>query len=102
MAWAFALSFVLLSIVGLVRQRLRSHLLEQQRDLESIRALHWQQFEQLAGEAFHRQGYRVEERGGAAPDGGVDLVLFKEGKKAVVQCKRWKTKQVGLAHRLRE
>jgi restriction system protein len=97
MAWAFALPFVFLSIVALVRQQLRSHLLDQQRDLYSIRALHWQEFEQLVGEAFRRQGYRVAERGGAAPDGGVDLVLFKEGKKAVVQCKRWKTKQVGVA-----
>jgi len=88
MAWAFAIPFVFLSIVALVRRYLRRRLLDEQRDLNSIRALHWQEFEQLVGEAFRRQGYRVAERGGAAPDGGVDLVLLKDGKKTVVQCKR--------------
>jgi restriction system protein len=97
MAWAFALPFVFLSIGALIRRHMRGRLLDQQRDLESIRALHWQEFEQLVGEAFRRQGYRVAERGGAAPDGGVDLVLLRNGKKTVVQCKRWKTKQVGVA-----
>jgi restriction system protein len=87
-AWAFAIPFVFLSIVALVRRYLRRRLLDEQRDLNSIRALHWQEFEQLVGEAFRRQGYRVAERGGAAPDGGVDLVLLKDGKKTVVQCKR--------------
>ena len=86
-----------LSIVALFRRYIRRRLLEQQSDLDSIRALRWQEFEQLVGEAFRRQGYRVTERGGAAPDGGVDLVLLKDGRKTVVQCKRWKTKQVGVA-----
>jgi restriction system protein len=96
-AWVFALPFALLSIGVLVRDVLRGRLLDGQRDLESVRALRWQEFEHLVGEAFRRQGFRVEERGGAAPDGGVDLVLFRDGRKTVVQCKRWRTKQVGVA-----
>jgi restriction system protein len=97
MAWAFALPFALISVGALIGKRKRARLLDQQRDIASIRRLHWREFEHLVGEAFRRQGYGVAERGGSAPDGGVDLVLLKDGKKTVVQCKRWKTKQVGVA-----
>jgi restriction system protein len=48
------------------------------------------------GEAYRRQGYVVEEtRAGA--DGGVDLVLHRGDEKTLVQCKRWKTREVGVA-----
>ena len=51
----------------------------------------------MVGEAFRRQGYAVEERGGSSPDGGVDLVLRKGGQKTIVQCKHWKSQQVGVS-----
>lgn len=35
--------------------------------------------------------------GGNRPDGGVDLVLKKGGRRYLVQCKHWKTWQVGVA-----
>lgn len=38
----------------------------------------------------------VEERGGSSPDGGIDLVLWKGGRKTVVQCKHWQARQVGV------
>lgn len=96
-AWLIALPFVLLSIATLVRGALRRRLLDGQRDLNSVRALPWHEFEHLVGEAFRRQGFRVEERGGVAPDGGVDLILHRDGRKVTVQCKRWRTRQVGVA-----
>ena len=74
----------------------RRKLLDSQTGIESIRAMSWQSFELLVGEAFRRQGYGVEERGGSAADGGVDLVLRKDGKTTVVQCKRWREHQVGV------
>ena len=95
-AWLVALAIAGAALVSAVRQFARGRLLVRQSDLESIRALSWLQFEYLVGEAFRRQGYVVEERGGSGPDGGVDLDLWKSGKKTVVQCKRWKTKQVGV------
>ena len=48
------------------------------------------------GEAYRRKGYAVTESGGGGADGGVDLVLRKDGKKLLVQCKRWKTKSVDV------
>ena len=53
----------------------RRQLLKQQSGLETLRGLPWQEFELLVGEAYRRQGYKVEETGGSGADGGVDLVL---------------------------
>ncbi len=56
----------------------------------------WQQFEQLVGEAFRMQGYAVLESGGGGADGGVDLVLSKDGDRFLVQCKQWRAYKVGV------
>lgn len=74
--------------------RRRSQLLDAQSDLESVSALSWQEFEMLVGEAFRRRGYRVKEAGLGGKDGGVDLVLRKDGRTELVQCKRWTQRQV--------
>lgn len=39
----------------------------------------------------------VEEGGGSAPQSGVDLVLHRQGGKVAVQCKHWRSTQVGVA-----
>jgi restriction system protein len=57
----------------------------------------WQEFEMLVGEAFRQNGYQVVENGGGGADGGVDLVLRKDGEKFLVQCKQWKAYSVGVA-----
>jgi restriction system protein len=69
---------------------------DQQRGLEDIRKLSWRQFESIVGEAFRRRGYLTVENGGGGADGGVDLVLHRDGKKFYVQCKQWKVFSVGV------
>ncbi|NLY59840.1 MAG: restriction endonuclease, partial [Gammaproteobacteria bacterium] len=64
---------------------------------KAIDGLSWRQFEQLVGETFRRQGYRITETGGNGPDGGVDLILRKDGEKHLVQCKHWRSLKVGVA-----
>ena len=59
--------------------------------------MNWQQFEQLTGEAFRRQGYAVEETGLGGADGGIDLLLRKYGQTTLVQCKQWRNRQVGVS-----
>ncbi|MBS0594342.1 MAG: restriction endonuclease [Proteobacteria bacterium] len=56
----------------------------------------WQQFERLVGEGFRLQGYRVVETGGGGADGGIDLVLNKDGDKYLVQCKQWRAFRVSV------
>lgn len=74
----------------------KKKLLDKQRDIDTIRALTWKQFEELVGEAFRRQGYMVLENEGAGADGGVDLWIRKDGKRYLVQCKQWKIQKVGV------
>lgn len=51
--------------------------------------LDWQEFELLVGEVYRRQGYQVELCAGLGGDGGIDLILHKDGERIVVQCKKW-------------
>lgn len=85
-------------VVGIFQRKQRRELLETRSGIESIREMSWQNFELLVGEAFKRKGYRVEERGGAGADGGIDLILHLDGKEFLVQCKRWKTLSIGVSH----
>ena len=74
----------------------RRRLLEAQPSVDRLLTMSWQDFEQLVGEAYRRKGYRVVDRGGAGADGGIDLELHTKDKTLVVQCKRWKTRTVGV------
>jgi len=74
----------------------KKRLLDSQKGIDSIRALGWREFEELVGEAYRRQGYKVTENPTAGPDEGIDLVLKKDGGLALVQCKQWKSAKVGV------
>ena len=93
----FAIFCLIAAVFSAIRSWSSRKLLDNQKSLDSIRSLDWQQFERLVGEAFRRQGYSVEETGGGGADGGVDLMLRKGSEKTVVQCKRWRERQVGVA-----
>lgn len=62
---------------------------------QAIRALPWEVFERMTGEAFRRQGFTVSETAKGA-DGGVDLVLRRGGQHYLVQCKHWKANKVSV------
>jgi HJR/Mrr/RecB family endonuclease len=64
--------------------------------VEKLRATDWYQFEKVVGLIYESQGYRLSRRGGAKPDGGIDLIIEKDGDRAAVQCKRWKKWKVDL------
>lgn len=91
-----ALFFLFPAGLSFFKQVIRGRKLEAQRNLESVRDLSWREFEGLVGEAFRRQGYFLIEKGGNQPDGGIDLVLRKDGQLIYVQCKHWKSRQVGV------
>lgn len=69
---------------------------EQSDSAGALNEMSWQEFEMLVGEAFRRRGYTVAETGGGGADGGIDLVLRKDGEKFLVQCKQWKAFKVGV------
>lgn len=57
---------------------------------DQLHEIDWFQFEKLLEAAYRARGYGVERRGGAKADGGIDLVVTKEGETTAVQCKHWK------------
>lgn len=91
-----ALFLLIPAPIAAFRQWRERRLLDQQDGLPSIRALSWTRFEALIGEAYRRQGYSVSRPSGSGPDGGVDLVLRKDGNILLVQCKQWKSWKVGV------
>jgi hypothetical protein len=64
--------------------------------LQQLRSIDWFQFEKLIGHMYLKLGYDVTRRGGANPDGGIDLIIQKDGQCVAVQCKQWKTWNVGV------
>ena len=95
-AW-MALAICWFGAIGsFIRTRHRRRLLETQTGLDSLRAMTWREFEMLVGEAFRRQGYTIRETGLGGADGGIDLILHKDGKLTLVQCKQWKSQRVDV------
>ena len=76
------------------RRVLNSQIPQPRMSVDQLYALSPRAFEQFVAELFERRGYKVEVRGRAG-DLGVDLVLMApDGRRAVVQCKRYRH-QVG-------
>lgn len=59
--------------------------------------LDWFQLEKLVVALFEASGYRTEHRGGANPDGGIDLVVENADGRVAVQCKHWGKWKCGVA-----
>ena len=94
-------AILLLGAVGSVWRRSKRRQLianvTQSPSANALDGMTWQEFEILIGEAFRQQGFAVTETGGGGADGGVDLVLAKNGEKFLVQCKQWKAFKVGVS-----
>jgi len=95
-AWVWLGICWVAALASFIGRQKRKRLLETQTGLDSLRAMSWQQFEMLVGEAFRRQGYRIEETGLGGADGGIDLRLSKGGETTLVQCKQWHSQRVDV------
>ena len=96
LAEVFSFILCVVALASVIRSWQRGELFKNQTSLADIQNLTWQQFEQYIGEAYKRKGFSIQETGLGGADGGVDLILAKDGKKILVQCKNWKTKKVGV------
>lgn len=94
LAFMIAVFLMLIAGISALRTWKTARMLEQQTGIDSIRELPSKRFEDLLGEVYRRQGYQVEETLGGGADGGVDVVLRRDGAVTLVQCKRWKGKPV--------
>lgn len=71
-------------------------MMEPELDLKTIFQLDWHEFELLIQEAYKKQGYSVVEGGWKGPNPGPDLLMTKDGRKTIVQCKQWTEYNVRL------
>lgn len=97
LAWLWLIACCLAALASYFSQKKRERILDTQRNLDSVRALGWREFEQLVGEAYRRQGWTVEETGQGGADGGIDLLLRRDGRTELVQCKQWRNRQVNVS-----
>jgi restriction system protein len=88
--------FLLIGFLSFIRALFVKRKFNALASIEHVRQLSWRQFELIVGEAFRRRGYAVMENAVDGPDGGIDLVLRKDGAKFYVQCKQWKQTRVGV------
>ncbi len=84
-------------MVWLLNSRKRKQPLETQLGLDRLGAMSWCEFEALVGESFRQRGYLVEETGKGGLEGDIDLILRKDGRTELVQCKQWQARQFGVA-----
>lgn len=56
----------------------------------------WQDFEVLVAEVFRRHGFDVILQGGDQADGGIDVIVKRDGGVYLVQCKHWRAQRVGV------
>ncbi len=72
-------AFLIGATVSYLRRSRSIRLFEDHRTANgpSVSSLTWRQFEELVGEGFRQRGCQVTENEGAAPDGGVDLLLTR-------------------------
>jgi len=86
------------AIASMFKRRKRRHLLDSVTTPggHTLLSISWHDFELLVGEALRRRGYAVQETGANGPDGGVDLIARKDGEMYLVQCKQWRSVQVGV------
>ena len=94
-AYIFIALFLFAAFLSFLTQKIRSKRFRTTKSMSDIRSLSWRQFETYMAESFREQGYFVVETP-EGPDNGVDLVLRKDGEKTYVQCKHWKTNNVGV------
>ncbi len=95
LAWAFLGLCLLAALTSFIRRLRDKRLFDRQTSIDSIRNLSWSEFERFILEAYRRQGYDASVTSAGA-DGGVDIVLKKDNKTTLVQCKQWKSQRVGV------
>jgi restriction system protein len=93
----FSLLFLIPAVTSIFRLRKRKQLVEHQTSIQTLRETSWSDFEVLVGEVFRRKGFTVQENMTGGADGGIDLLLLKDGDRHIVQCKQWRKSKVGVS-----
>lgn len=82
-------------ILGWRKSRLYKHVKDNPKT-SSLMDMSWLEFELLVGKYFESKGYAVRQKLAEGADGGVDLTVYKDTEKYLVQCKQWRSTKVGV------
>lgn len=101
MVGQYLLPFVFgVGTIGSIGVNLRGKQLHQQVEnnpsRKALESMRWREFELMVMEWFRRQGYCVRDTELGA-DGGIDMVLNRNGDTYLVQCKQWRAYKVGVS-----
>ncbi|MES1930811.1 restriction endonuclease [Salinisphaera dokdonensis CL-ES53] len=90
---------LLAALMSLLAKRRRAQLLQTSRSISGsakLMQMSWQDFERLVHAWFEEQRYKVAATP-AGPDGGIDLILKRDGETFLVQCKQWRANRIGVS-----
>lgn len=97
-----AISMILLLIKKVFRTMVRNRKfkfqnqwLNEQQTLDRLKQLKPNEFEEYIGHLYSKLGYSTRINGGSY-DGGVDVIVEKNGVKSLIQCKRYNTNTVSV------
>lgn len=76
----------------LYKRHQRKRWTQRNANIWQLKKLSWQDFEIMAAEAFRAAGWVVQETGGGGADEGVDLILKRNGRSWIAQCKHYKAR----------
>jgi restriction system protein len=83
--------FVVIAVMAAWRQRHTPSPARVAQTLEATRGMAWPAFSALLEQAFARDGYTPQRRGG-----GADFELVRQGRRTLVSARRWKSARTGL------
>lgn len=87
-----SLPFLVLAVMAAWRQRDQPSPQAVAYTQQALSAMAWPEFSGQLEAALQRQGYRV----GRATQSGADFVLERQGRRAVLSARRWKSARTGL------
>lgn len=93
------LMLLLAALASFLAKRKRTHLLQTSRSIDGsaeLMAMSSQNFEHLVHAWFEDQRFKVTATP-AGPDGGVDLIVKRDGETFLVQCKQWRANRIGVS-----
>ena len=95
LAWVVLVACWVAAGVSFLKSRQRRQLLDTRDGLQSLTAISWRSSRCWSAKPSAAR-VRIEETGLGGADGGIDLVLRKDGRRTLVQCKQWKRQRVDV------
>jgi len=96
LSWLIPGALLLFWLMAEIKKFFNRRRLDSLHDLNDIRKMPWEDFEQLLVEVYQRKGCWVTHTGNHSGDGGIDIELTNGTDLILIQCKRWLKRNVDV------